>query len=471
MREPGGLVLVLGVAAVAFLLRLPFLGAGYGWDSDAWRVAAAAAAMAHTGEYSAPRLPGNPVHDVAAALLWSLGAWARRPEIQNGASALVSALGAGAFALAWRRRRLPDPALAGMAVASVPAVFIASVSTLDYAWGFAFIAAALAAATHGRIVLAGGFAALALGTRLSNLPAILAVGIFLWNARRDRPPVAHGMIFLALAVGVGLVPYLPLWLERGAGAIRWYDHGYPPPVLVAKKLTVDLWGWIGTIAFAACALAAAAGRTRARDPGARRTGLLGALGSVLCLAAFLRLPYKATYVASAVPFLLLAPSGVLGPRALRALLVALVVSPWILTVYAPGKDDDPGPSRLAVPIVIGGQTLVVDARGTILLDRERREAGMAYVARIREAARGLPPGSALVVQDWLPALRIALDRAQGPLERDGVLYTHLLDAASLSALRAEGRALYYLPGVEHANRGKYGVDLVAAGARPLPFVP
>jgi hypothetical protein len=468
MREPGGRALFLGVAAVAFLLRLPFLGAGYGWDSDAWRVAAAAASMAGSGQYAAPRLPGNPVHDVAAALLWSLGPAAQRPGVLNGASALVSALGAGAFALAWRRRGLPDAALAGVAAASVPAVFMASVSTLDYAWGFAFVAAALAAATRGRTVLAAVFAALALGTRLSNAPAILAVALFLADARRDRPGRARDIgVFLALAVGLGLLPYLPLWLERGADALRWYDHGYPPPVLVAKKLTVDLWGWIGTAALAAGALAAAFRITRGRSADARRTGILAAAGAALALAAFLRLPYKATYLVPAVPLLLLVPGAALGPRALRAVLVALVVSPWLLAVYAPGKDDDPGPSPLAVPVRVAGHGLVVDARGTILLDHARREAGTAYVARIAAAARTLPPGSALVVQDWLPALRLALDRVDGPLERDGVLYTHLLDAVALSRLRAEGRRLYYLPGVEHANVGKYGVDLVAAGARPL----
>ena len=39
MRD--GARLALAVAVIAFALRLPFLAAGYGWDSDAWRVAGA----------------------------------------------------------------------------------------------------------------------------------------------------------------------------------------------------------------------------------------------------------------------------------------------------------------------------------------------------------------------------------------------------------------------------------------------
>jgi len=236
MRD--GARLALAVAVIAFALRLPFLAAGYGWDSDAWRVAAAAAAMSETGTYAAPRLPGNPVHDITAALLWASGPAGRSPVAQNGATALVSALGAGAFALAWRRRGLPHALLAGVAMASLPAVFVASVSTLDYAWGFAFVAAALAAATHGRAMLTGAFAALAVGTRLPTAACLPGLALFLAAEMQGDPHRGSRLLrFTAIALVGGALPYLPLWLERGAGALAWYDHGYPPAWLGAKKLT------------------------------------------------------------------------------------------------------------------------------------------------------------------------------------------------------------------------------------------
>ncbi len=464
MRDGARLALV--VTTIAFALRLPFLAAGFGWDSDAWRVAAAAAAMTETGSYAAPRLPGNPVHDISAALLWAFAPAGRTPWIQNGASALVSALGAGAFALAWRRRGLPHALLAGVAMASVPAVFVASVSTLDYAWGFAFVAAALAAATHGKVLLAGAFAALAVGTRLPTLVCLPGLALFLHAAmpgepRRGRRLVAFG----ALALVGGALPYLPLWLERGAGALAWYDHGYPPAWLVAKKLTIDLWGWIGTAALAVAGAATLAATPRAQAHAA--TAGRAAVASLLPIAAWLRLPYKAAYVVPATPFFGLALGAALPPRLLRPVLVALVIAPWFGSLYAPGKDDDPGPSALARAITIAGHPVVLDARGPILLDHARRVAGLAYVARIERALATLQPGSAVVVQDWLPHLRLALHRARGPVERNGVLCTHLLDRAALGVLRAEGRTLWTLPGTNEANRLKYGVDLAAAGACPL----
>ncbi len=350
MRD--GARLALAVAVIAFALRLPFLAAGYGWDSDAWRVAAAAAAMAETGVYAAPRLPGNPVHDITAALLWASGPAGRSPLAQNGATALVSALGAGAFALAWRRRGLPHALLAGVAIASLPALFVASVSTLDYAWGFAFVAGALAAATHGRALLAGAFAALAIGTRLPAAACLPGLALFLVEAMRGEPRRGPRLLgFVAVALAGGALPYVPLWLERGAGALAFYDHGYPPAWLVAKKFTVDLWGWIGSAALAlAGALALLVPALRAAGPFDRATAGRAALGFLAPLAAWLRLPYKAAYLAPATPFLVLGVGAALPARLLRPLLVVLVVTrPGSARSTRRARTTIPAPRRSRAP--------------------------------------------------------------------------------------------------------------------------
>jgi hypothetical protein len=183
-------------------------------------------------------------------------------------------------------------------------------------------------------------------------------------------------------------------------------------------------------------------------------------------AAWLRLPYKAAYVVPAVPFVLLA-HGALPRPALRLLLAALVVSPWIVSVSVPDARRRSPPSTWSREVRVAGYALVVDARGPVLADRAERVAGLSYGRRIALALRRLPPGSVLVVQDWLPQLRLVLGDVDGPLEKDGVLCTHLLDPQALGRLRAEGRALFFLPGVDAANRDRFGVDLVAAGALPL----
>ena len=87
-------------AALVLLTRLPFLGPGYGADPDSWRVAWAARAIATTSRYEASRFPGYPLQEFASSLVWRGG-----PLALNGMSALLSAIGAGFFALTMRDRK------------------------------------------------------------------------------------------------------------------------------------------------------------------------------------------------------------------------------------------------------------------------------------------------------------------------------------------------------------------------------
>ena len=73
--------------ALALGMRLPFLGAGYGYDLDAWTAAWVGRQIAESGEYLASRPPGFPVQEYAFALLWRGG-----PLALNGLTALWSAL-------------------------------------------------------------------------------------------------------------------------------------------------------------------------------------------------------------------------------------------------------------------------------------------------------------------------------------------------------------------------------------------
>src|SRR5258706_1022691 len=64
-----GLPLLLVLIAVA-ASRLPFLAAGYGTDTDAWRLAVAAREIGTTSRSMASRFPGYPVQEWLFAALW-----------------------------------------------------------------------------------------------------------------------------------------------------------------------------------------------------------------------------------------------------------------------------------------------------------------------------------------------------------------------------------------------------------------
>ncbi len=98
--SPGGPGTAAALALGVLLTRLPFLGASYGTDNDAWWVVAAARHIARTREYTVLRFPGYPLHECPVALLERGGPW-----VVEGASALACAATlVGVLALAISRR-------------------------------------------------------------------------------------------------------------------------------------------------------------------------------------------------------------------------------------------------------------------------------------------------------------------------------------------------------------------------------
>ena len=76
-------MLVLFVLAT----RLPFIFEGYGIDGDSWSVAITARHLHDTGEYTASRLPGYPVHEVLSSFFIDMG-----PAGLNLLSAIVASI-------------------------------------------------------------------------------------------------------------------------------------------------------------------------------------------------------------------------------------------------------------------------------------------------------------------------------------------------------------------------------------------
>jgi hypothetical protein len=77
-----GLILAFG-----FLSRVPFVGPGFGSDSDAWRVANSARRLAETGVYVPSRMPSYPLHEFTSAALYKI-----HPSMMVWASVAFAAL-------------------------------------------------------------------------------------------------------------------------------------------------------------------------------------------------------------------------------------------------------------------------------------------------------------------------------------------------------------------------------------------
>jgi len=439
----GELALFAVVAAIAFAMRLPFLGPGYGTDADAWGVAYAARQIAETGRYYPSRFPGYPVHEFVCSWLWRGG-----PELLCGASALMSATAAGLFALLFRRLGGREALLAGVALASVPAVHIAAVQSLDHVWSLAFALAALYAAVRSQPLLSGALLGLAVGCRLPSLvwaaplAAMLAVAV-------ERPRRRVSLVRFAIAtLTVALLAFLPLLLGSGLGFLHFYEQGPIPLLWVLKQASVDVWGVPGTLALAIAiprAVASDSGRARAAalEPPPHALVQWGWLAGITGIAlVFARLPHDPAYLLPAVPLLLLWLAGRLRLGLFRVLALALCLSPW----FAKVRNADPGEGRAAWvvgPVHAGGRTYVLDLlTGPALDQQHRRVEQLLERDQLLAHARGLRGAHVLVIHGWMPMVRTTLDGWQ----LGEVTFVEKLTSEQVRERQARGVTVYDLFG-------------------------
>lgn len=448
----------LALGAAVALARVPFLFAGYGADSDAWRVAWTGREIARTGIYQSSRAPGNPLPEFAAAALASTPPW-----VLNAISALLGAASVVLFGILLRRLGCRAWSIGALALAFTPVVAIHSADAMDYVWALAFVLAAWLAALDRRPGLAGLLIGVATGCRITSLVMLAPLSIVL--AARTRPG-GRGRT-LAWLWGVGLASataaFAPVVARAGFTFLHGYEHGYPRLLYVVKNGTVDVWGVLGCVGLAWAATLILLRRGRPAADSALPAGngavvLAAGIAVAIELALFLRLPHDAGYLVPAVPFVLLIAARALARREFATLCACVALSSFFVKV------SESGAAPAGPHIHFAGETLGVDLlRGPLLTDRLRREAGLVYVARVREAARRLSAPSVIVAYEWLPFLRVT---AGG--DHDGAAtYVYMLGRAEVDSMRRSGVEVYDLSGAGGDPQTREGTRLRDAGSRPL----
>jgi hypothetical protein len=461
------LVPALVLGAGVCLARIPFLFAGYGSDSDAWRVAWTGREIVRTGLYQSSRAPGNPVPEFAAAALSGAPPWAL-----NTLSALLGAAAVMLFGILLRRLGCRSWLAGALALAFTPVVAIHSADAMDYVWALAFLQAAWLAALDRRPGLAGLLVGVATGCRITSLTMLVPLSIVLVAASGSfgRPRGRALVVLWGAGLVTAAAAFAPVIARYGLTFFHGYELGYPRLLYVAKNLTVDVWGVVGCLA-----LVLAAGRVLSRrgrpplDPalpgGANGVVLAAAVVVAIQLALYFRLPHEAGYLIAAVPFTLLLFARALTRREFMALCSGVVLSSFLVKVSEPGKlySAPPGGSGIT-RVSLAGHVLELDVlRGPLVTDRLRREAELRYVERVRAAALRLRSPAVVAAHEWLPFLRVT---AAGSREGEAT-YVYTLTRAQLDSLGRGGVAVYDLPGAEDYTQLMYGYSLRAAGSRPL----
>jgi hypothetical protein len=424
-------------------------------------VAWSARILATTGHYEASRFPGYPIEEFVSALLWRGGPWAL-----NGASALFSALAAGCFALILRRLGSRDDWIAALALASAPAFYIASVQAMDYAWSLALALAALYAALAGRATWAGALLGLAIGCRLTNGAWLVPIALALSESSPRQERARRVVTCAVIVIAVGALAFVPVFVTYGPGFFRFYQRGYPQPMLLAKHLSVDLWGIPGTIALLVGLIWTLVRRPSRTSITSRSTllTLAWASGIALYAVSYLRLPIKAFYLIPLVPCVLLLAARYFERRVFLAVCMALIVSPWVLKVSLPGRIDAPASAASPRPVHVMGGTFLLDVfRGPLVTEQQRRTERERYVGESIARTRALRDSSVVIATDWLSQIRVHI----GGKEDRRVRYVDLPDSAEVRALQSRGLHIYYLGGAEWETQRVHGFDLHSLGAQPL----
>ncbi len=427
---------------LVMLSRLPFLSPSYGRDPDAYRVVMVARQIAETGDYTASRLPGYPLHEYLLAFTPAKD----DPFTSNALTAVSSVIAFVFFALILRYFKVKPYLLLSLAFAAVPVIYINSVTTMDYMFALACMLASLYFTLLNRPILAGLLLGLAIGFRITSGALLLPLAYWLVSVSSFKRAVKP-LLKLGITAGiVSLVVYLPVLNSYGLNFFTFYDIKSYPPLLEFISLAVtkvwETFGTLGVAAAAAAVLIALKNESPFRDQSERiRIAVMCVLGIAIFVIAFLRLPLEAAYMIPIVPFVLLLIGLILPKHLIAALSIVLLIAPF-------------------VTISTGGISL----NGPIIHDHKIRADEVEMVDRVLNMVHKLPEGSVIVAGTLLPEIEV---REYG-MQDDAHELLYLVDSEEVfRQYDNANRQVYYIPGMESFNRRIYGIDLAALGAQPL----
>jgi hypothetical protein len=440
-----GGIIAAAIGCVVLFSRAPFLDAGYGWDNDAWGNMQAAQRLHTTGEATFARPPGYPVFVGVASLLWPAG-----PVAVNAFTAVCSAIAAVFFFLLMGRAGIDTSrsALAALALAAVPVIYVNSTVAMDYLWALAAILGAWWAFLAGRPIWAGILLGVATGCRITSAGMWLPLALMGWLERR---PVRDMLAMTLSAAAVAAAAFAPVVLKNGFGYLTFSDQPFSEfrPFLL-HALTDFLWGVVGTIGLAAALLyrLVAAPVTNPLSPSLRAASLTAV---AMYVVLFFRLPAESAYLIPIVPFVLLLLAGTLRRRIFIGFCVALVVSPFLL--HSPRV-----PHHLATPS--GAHALRYTRRlapcGPVFqLDRARR-GQMEGIRFLAETVARLGADRTLVVCDAFHDYVTALPRPRFRAVK-------AIAAEELKRRLAGGEAVVFARGYNNKLLLVYEARLSAAG--------
>ncbi|HLB23059.1 MAG TPA: hypothetical protein VJP07_03110 [Dehalococcoidia bacterium] len=445
--------LAFALLAAAYLAsRAPFINTGYGTDPDAWRVAISGYWLWDHQEFYPSRLPGYPVHELASALVIQ-GGWLAT----NALTVLVSLLGLWFFGRLVQLLDVPNKAVAVIAFAFTPLIWINSMTTMDYMWSLSFVLGSYYFLTQEQSSRAGFMLGLAAGCRLPSLAMLLPFVVLLW--RDDRREEIRD--FLTWTIFVPVVAYSPIAWKYGFNFLNFYDArvGYLNVLRLLGKDTLGLLGSVAVLGAIAISLPRLA--RLPQDVLRDKHVMVWFLAVVVGIVTFLRLPHEAAYLLPVYPFGFLLMAKYF-QRWVLAGAIAVIILAGFVDLTSPGDEittEAFTSAELGKGLILSNQetqelqrTFVRDIAAQEIPNRSVVSLGFIYPQFVIRNRDRLEPG---ILEGDKSSISQLSDKGKARNAESDITYVWLLDWDGFEKYRSQGYTLFHTLDSGRSTAGLY----------------
>ena len=452
------------LVVIVLMTRLPFISDGYGLDGDAWSVAISAHHWHDTGEYSASRLPGFPVHEYLCSLFVDYGYIGL-----NLLTTFFSVIAVIFFAMTLKLLRFRYIFLASITMSMIPVFYIHSTTTIDYIIAVSFVLAGMYFLLKEKIILAGIFIGLAIGTRITSGAMLIPFSILLveYDGFKNNLKRISRLILPALITGAVL--FIPVLQKYGLGFFTYYNVPYPSIAKVLYKFSIEVWGVFGLLGLIISTVllflpSKITNRKFLFPRSVNEKFVVAWLVTIdLYIIAFLKLPMESGYLIPLIPFVILIFGKYLYDKAFVFLCTMLILSSFVCTISPKERYDAVSLSKSSFVFDGAGEKLIFDIfKGPVLSYKERRKNGMDFVNKLLLSTDTINRKSVIVAGRWYNQMFVqCADTAmlnfklRAYLSEDEAVFFY-----------AKEYVIYYLPKQDIYNKIMRNVELDVYSAIP-----
>jgi hypothetical protein len=445
------------IFSLSFVSKWFFVGKNYGTEEDSYGQIVNAFEIWESSSYIASRLPGHPIYDLLLAAMYPRFI---QPIFTNSVS-LLSLLFACYFL--WKLlNSFFGSQYAWFAVlvfSQLPAVFNASVVTIDYMPTMAFLLGGFWFNQKGKPIMAGLFFALATGYRINSVVYAPAALIFKRKSNFFSLKFSKNEWLLGLSTLLFCVLfYMPVFSSYGWGFFSHANPPYPEWTKIVYNASFRFWGVIGICWFFISLRWFLKEKKFTINPAIF-------LGLLLTFAIYLRFPFKTEFLIPALPFVFMAFGSTQKEKNQFIWSLLFLLNPFILGLYL--VEPIRGANEKHLLAAFGSPEKKIGffpLKGNAFCFKEERLNKENFVLQLDTVAH-LQSEKSAVVSAYFYNL-IWVKQHFGELKAP-FLPIDYLSEDSLSNLLTQGYQVFYLPKIDEINKDRFPDFELNSQARPI----